>query len=81
MGAVTWAGTVAAALIAVGTVLRWTVRRVMRSARWVSAVVELPAKVDRLSCSVDALTRALTERPSTVLEPPCSTFPHRSAGT
>lgn len=50
-----WAGTAAAALIAIGTVLRWLVRRLVRGARWVGAVVELPETVDRLSASVDTL--------------------------
>lgn len=51
-----WAGTVAAALIAIATVLRWTWLRVVRGARWVTAVIDLPETVDRLGGSVDTLT-------------------------
>lgn len=80
MGAISWAGTVAGALIAVATVLRWTVRRIARSARWITAVVALPATLDRLSASVDALARIL-DRPYPQ-EPPCSPdCPSLSAGT
>jgi hypothetical protein len=50
-----WAGTAAAALIAIGTLLRWMVRRLVVTARWVSAVIELPETVDRLGDSVDIL--------------------------
>jgi hypothetical protein len=50
-----WAGTAAAALIAIGTVLRWMIRRLVLTARWVGAVIELPDTVDRLGDSVDTL--------------------------
>ncbi|WP_399559105.1 hypothetical protein OG762_52415 (plasmid) [Streptomyces sp. NBC_01136] len=59
MGAVQWAGTVAAALIAVGTLLRWTVRRLVRGAHWAAAVIELPETVERLAVSVDTLTNSV----------------------
>lgn len=59
MGGLQWAGTAAAALIAIGTVLRWTVRRLVRGARWAAAVIELPETVDRLSASVDTLTTSV----------------------
>lgn len=59
MGTLQWAGTAAAALIAIGTLLRWTVRRLVQSARWVSAVIELPETVDRLGQSVDTLTTSV----------------------
>jgi hypothetical protein len=73
MGDLQWIGTAAAALIAIGTVLRWTVRRLFRAARWVGAVVELPETVDRLSTSVDTLTRSV-DRLSAVVEAPRPTL-------
>jgi ABC-type sulfate transport system permease component len=59
MGTLQWAGTAAAALIAIGTVLRWTLRRLVRGARWVAAVIELPETVDRLSLAVGTLTTSV----------------------
>jgi ABC-type sulfate transport system permease component len=56
-----WAGTAAAALIAIGTLLRWTVRRLVRGARWIGAVIELPETVDRLGASVDTLTTSVNQ--------------------
>jgi hypothetical protein len=64
-----WVGTLAGALIAVGTVLRWTLRRLVRGARWVGAVVELPETVDRLSTSVDTL-RTSVDRLSAAVDRP-----------
>jgi hypothetical protein len=61
MGGLQWAGTAAAALIAIGTVLRWTIRRLVRGARWAAAVIELPETVDRLSTNVRDLTVAVDE--------------------
>lgn len=55
MGDLQWAGATAAALIAIGTVLRWTLRRLVRGARWAAAVIELPETVDQLRHSVDSL--------------------------
>lgn len=55
MGALQWAGTAAAALIAIGTVVRWLWLRLMRTARWTAALIELPEHVARLSESVDTL--------------------------
>lgn len=70
-----WAGMAAGALIAIGTVLRWTVRRLLRASRWVTAVIALPGTVDRLGQSVDTLTgsvdtlaRALHRHPAPVEE-------------
>lgn len=70
-----WAGAVAAALIAIATVLRWTIRRLVRASRWVAAVIELPGTVERLGSSVDTLTssvdtlaRALHRHPAPVEE-------------
>jgi hypothetical protein len=54
-----WAGTAAAALIAIGTVLRWTIRRLIRGARWTAAVIDLPDTVERLAVSVDTLTNSV----------------------
>ncbi|MGW3926340.1 hypothetical protein [Streptomyces sp. NPDC005093] len=55
MNALTWAGSAAAALIALGTLLRWLFRRIIRAAVWTSAAVRLPAVVDGLAVSVDSL--------------------------
>lgn len=59
MDTLKWAGTVAGALIALGTVARWAVLRLVRGARWVGAVIELPETVDRLGESVDTLRRSV----------------------
>jgi hypothetical protein len=59
MGAVQWAGTVAAALIAIGTLLRWTLRRLLIATRWASAVITLPETVHHLSQSVETLTTSV----------------------
>lgn len=59
MNTLTWLGTVAGTLIAVGTVLRWTLRRTLRAARWVAAVVRLPDVVDDLAHSVADLSTAV----------------------
>jgi len=74
--ALQWAGTAAAALIAIATVLRWLWLRLVRGARWVTAMIELPetighlgASVDTLTGSVDTLARALHRHPSPVEEP------------
>jgi hypothetical protein len=64
-----WAGTAAASLLAIGTVLRWLFRRLVRGARWVGAVVELPETVDRLSTSVDTL-RVSVDRLSAAVDRP-----------
>ena len=53
------AGTSAGACIAIGTVLRWLLRRLVRGARWVTAVIELPETVDGLRGSVDTLTTSV----------------------
>lgn len=54
-----WAGTAAAALIAIVTVVRWLMLRAIRGARWVAALIELPDTVDRLGHSVDTLTTSV----------------------
>lgn len=70
MGAVTWAGGLAAALIALGTLARYLVRRTVRALVWVSALVRLPETVDRLAVTVDRLTvsvdhlAAVVDRPA-----------------
>lgn len=53
------AGTVSGALVAVGTVLRWTLRRTIRAGTWVAALVRLPREVAALSRSVTDLTDAV----------------------
>jgi hypothetical protein len=53
------AGTAAAALIAIVTVVRWLILRAVRGARWVAALIELPETVDRLGRSVDTLTTSV----------------------
>lgn len=59
MNLFTWAGTVAGALIAVGTVVHWTIRRAIRVGTWVAAAVRLPAEVDRLAVAVTDLAAAV----------------------
>lgn len=74
MDAITWAGTVAGALIAVATVVHWTIRRAIRVGTWLAAAVQLPTEVDRLAASVTDLSAAVavladTIRPTTSEEP------------
>ena len=66
MTALTWAGTVAGALIAVGTLLRWAVRRAIRFGTWAAAAVRLPTVVDDLAHSVTALSASVTTLSSTI---------------
>jgi hypothetical protein len=67
MGALQWAGTAAAALIAIGTVARWLWLRLTRAARWTSAMVDLPDHVADLSRSVTTLTGSV-DRLSAAIE-------------
>lgn len=53
------AGTVSGALVAVGTVLRWMLRRTIRAGAWLAALVRLPGEVAALSRSVTDLTAAV----------------------
>lgn len=55
MTAVTWLGSIAGALLAIGTLTRYLVRRTMRAAVWTAAAVRLPSTVDRLAVAVDTL--------------------------
>lgn len=71
MDALTVAGSIAAALIALGTVVRYLIRRTLRAAAWTAAAIRLPAEVERLSTSVtvlsvsvDRLTESLNRHPS-----------------
>lgn len=75
MGDLTWAGTLAASLIAIGTVARWSLNRLRRTARWTAAMIDLPDQVAELSgnvrtltASVDTLARAVEARPPVSLE-------------
>jgi hypothetical protein len=61
MSDVTWAGTIAGALIAIATVLHWTVKRAIQLGRWLAAAVQLPEEVGRLALSVTALTVAVQQ--------------------
>jgi hypothetical protein len=56
MGPVMWAGGIAGALLAIGTLTRYLVRRTVRAAVWIAAAVRLPDTVDRLAVTVTALT-------------------------
>lgn len=56
MNALTLAGTLAGALIAIGTVARYLIRRTVRAAVWAAAAVRLPTTVDRLADTVTTLT-------------------------
>lgn len=57
----TWAGTIAGALIAIATVLHWAVKKAIQLGRWLAAVVQLPDEVRRLAVSVTALTGAVQQ--------------------
>jgi outer membrane murein-binding lipoprotein Lpp len=61
MNALTWAGSAAAALLAIGTLVGYLLQRGLRAAVWVAAVVELPAAVDRLSTTVDQLAASVDQ--------------------
>lgn len=74
-GELQWAGTAAAALIAIATVVRWTWLRIVRYARWARAMTVLPEavgglqhSVETLTGSVDTLSRALHRHPSPIEE-------------
>ncbi len=56
MTALTWAGTLAGALIAIGTLARYLIRRVLRAAVWAAAAVRLPDTVTTLADTVTTLT-------------------------
>jgi uncharacterized membrane protein (DUF2068 family) len=66
MNALTWTGTAAGALIAIGTVLRWIIRRAVATGAWMTAAIHLPEEVDRLARSVTALSVAVTDLSTTV---------------
>jgi hypothetical protein len=61
MGALVTAGTIAAALIAIGTLLRWAFRRTIRTATWMSAAIRLPTVVSHLARSVTDLSMSVTD--------------------
>jgi len=67
MSAFTWAGTAAASLIAIGTVLRWIIRRAVRASAWIGALVALPSAVADLAAAVREHTAAA--RPCPLLTP------------
>jgi outer membrane murein-binding lipoprotein Lpp len=60
VNALTIAGTAAGALIAVGTVLHWTIRHAIRVGTWAAAAVRLPAVVDDLAVAVTTLSTSVT---------------------
>lgn len=80
MNALTWAGTLAGALIAIGTLTRYLIRRTVRAAVWAAAAVRLPVTVDRLADTVTTLTGAVDRLTETVdrLQDPAipEEFPH-----
>lgn len=61
MTGLVWAGTVAGALIAVGTVLGWTLRRLLRLGLWAAAISALPASVEQLGGAVSALSTSVEQ--------------------
>lgn len=76
MGALVWLGTAAGALIAVGTVLRWTLRRTIRAGAWLAALVRLPYEVAQLADSVHDLTNAVQILAGTIHTHPEETQAH-----
>ena len=56
---ITYAGSVAAALLAIGALLRILFRRLVSTGHWIAAVVRLPAIVADLSTSVGALSSSV----------------------
>jgi hypothetical protein len=61
MNALTVVGTAAGTLIAVGTVLRFVLRRLGRFALWALALSQLPAAVSDLSGTVGELTSTVAD--------------------
>jgi len=59
MNTLTWAGGVAGALLAIGTLTRYLLRRAWRAGRWAVAAVRLPDTVDHLAVTVGTLTGAV----------------------
>jgi outer membrane murein-binding lipoprotein Lpp len=59
VNALTIAGTVAGALIAISTVLHWTIRHAVTAGAWLAAALRLPAEVDRLAASVTRLSTSV----------------------
>jgi hypothetical protein len=57
----TWSGGAAAALLAIGALLRIVFRRLLALGHWTAAVVRLPAIVADLSTSVGDLSRSVTD--------------------
>jgi hypothetical protein len=52
-------GTLAGALIAIGTVVRYAIRRLIRATVWAAAVVRLPDTLTELSTAVGSLAAAV----------------------
>lgn len=57
----TWAGTIAGALIAIATVLHWAITRAIRLGTWLAGAVELPTEVARLAVATTELTGAVQQ--------------------
>ena len=58
---ITYSGGLAAALLAIGALLRILFRRLVATGHWVAAVVHLPAVVADLANSVGALSSSVTD--------------------
>ncbi len=58
---ITWSGGLAAALLAIGALVRIVVRRLVHLGHWTTAVVHLPQIVADLSQSVGDLSRSVTD--------------------
>lgn len=76
MNAVTWAGSIAGALLAIGTLVRYVIRRMIRAAVWVAAAVQLPEEVARLSDTVDRLTVSVAALATAVDHLPSESLEH-----
>lgn len=53
------AGSIAGALIAIGTLARYLLRRAVRAAAWVAALIRLPDTLTELSAAVHGLAAAV----------------------
>lgn len=58
---ITWSGGLAAALLAIGALVRIVVRRLVSVGHWTTAVVHLPQIVADLSHSVADLSASVTD--------------------
>lgn len=66
MNALTWAGGVAGAVLAIGTLARYLIRRTVRAAVWAAAAARLPTVVEQLAGTVRTLTDSVDRLTSSV---------------